>query len=100
MEKKRFLITIDEELYKELERRAKRDKLTVLELINLILWRSAKRSLSASSRPKQAEKFLEIFSRYQPYHKSERQTYYCHKCKKRHRYNSKIGKEHLKHSDK
>ncbi len=100
MAKKRFLITIHEELYKELKRRAKRDKLTVLELINLILWRSAKRSLSAKRRPQKAEKFLEIFSRYQPYHKSERKTYYCHKCQSRHRYKSKIGKEHLKFSDK
>ncbi len=100
MAKKSFLITINKELFKELERRAKRDRLTVQELVNKILWRSAISSLRKSLSPKRAEKYLEIFSRYRPYHEEERKTYYCNKCEKRHRYESKIGKKHIKYRGK
>jgi hypothetical protein len=98
--KKTFLVTIHEDLLKELEKRAERDKLSVQELINLILWRSTRVFKRKRLTPRKAEKFLEIFSRYQPYHKSEKRTYYCYKCKKRHRYLSDIGEKHLKYSDK
>lgn len=100
MSKKTFTVKLDEELVKELKKRAERDYLTVEELINQVLWRSARSSLRKSKYPKRAEKFVEIFSRYRPYHEKDKKTYYCYKCKKRHRYSSKIGKEHLKHSDK
>jgi len=45
MTKKSFNISLDEELVKELKKRAKKDYLTIEELINQILWRSAKSSL-------------------------------------------------------
>ena len=92
--KKSFLISLDSDLVKELEKRAKKDKLTVQELINLILYRSAMRSLRKRN-PRTAEKLIEIFSRYRPPHKDDKQTYYCKLCGKNHRYESEIGEKHL-----
>ncbi|MBD3252577.1 hypothetical protein GF386_02510 [Candidatus Pacearchaeota archaeon] len=94
MAKKSFRVNLDEELVKELKKRAKKDYLTVEELINQILWRSAKRSMKTTSRPKNASEFVRIFSRYKPYHDKE---YYCQLCKIHHRYSSKIGKQHFKY---
>lgn len=100
MVKKTFTISLDEKLVKELDKRAKKDYLTTQELINQILWRSAKSSKDNRDHPnpRKAEDFVEIFSRYKPYHKNSKESYYCYKCKKKHKYNSKIGKQHIKHS--
>lgn len=101
MTKKTFTITLDEQLVKQLEKRAKRDYLTIQELINNILWRSAKSSLRTRRKYKigDKEKFVKIFSRYKPYHKNSNETYYCKKCKTNHKYKSKIGENHLKYSE-
>ena len=50
--KKTFTVSLDEELVKELERRAKKDYLTVQELINKILWRSARSSMRRKKNPR------------------------------------------------
>ncbi len=100
MEKKTFTITLDEQLFKQLEKRAKRDYLTVQELIKNILWRSAKSSLRTRKyKLGDKEKFIKIFSRYRPYHKDVNEEYYCKKCRRNHKYNSKIGKKHLEYSE-
>ena len=97
-EKKTFSVSLDKELVKELERRAKKDYLTVQELINKILWRSARSSLrrKRNPRPRKADDFVEVFSRYQPLDDSISSLYYCKKCKRKHQYGSKIGKRHIK----
>ncbi len=95
VKKKTFSVRLDKELVDELKKRAKRDFLTVEELINQILWRSARRSLRTGKKPSQkyASDFVKIFSRYKPYHNK---TYYCKLCKRNHEYKSKIGKKHIK----
>lgn len=99
MVKKTFSVTLDEQLVKQLEKRAKRDFLSVQELINKILWRSAKSSLRTKNyKLGDKEKFIKIFSRYKPYSKNSNETYYCSKCRTAHKYKSKIGKKHLKYS--
>jgi metal-responsive CopG/Arc/MetJ family transcriptional regulator len=97
-EKKTFSVTLDEELVKEFERRAKRDYLTLQELINKILWRSARSSLrrKRNPRPRKADNFIEVFSRQQPLDDSVSSLYDCKKCKSKHRYSSDIGKRHIK----
>ncbi|MFW5846870.1 MAG: hypothetical protein ACOCUU_01800 [Nanoarchaeota archaeon] len=97
-EKKIFSVSLDKELVKELDRRAKEDYLTIQELINKILWRSARSSLrrKRNPHPRKAEDFVEVFSRYQPLDKSVSSLYYCNKCKSKHQYSSDIGKKHLK----
>lgn len=101
-EKKVFTVSLDKKLVQELERRAKRDYLSVQELINKILWKSSKSSLNRKRNPspKKADKFIEIFSRYQPISSSSEKFYYCKKCQKNHLYSSNIGKEHIEHKRK
>lgn len=96
--KKTFSVSLDKELVEELDRRAKKDYLTVQELINKILWRSARSSLrrKRNPRPRKAGKFIGSFSRYKPYHDSASSLYYCTKCDKKHQYESGIGKRHIK----
>jgi metal-responsive CopG/Arc/MetJ family transcriptional regulator len=95
MTKKSFNINLDEELIKELKKRAKEDYLTIEELINQILWRSAKSSIKNKNiSQKNVTSFMRAFSRYKPHHKN---YYYCTLCKRNHKYNSKIGKQHLKY---
>lgn len=65
MSKKEIIVRIDKELFKNLKKRAKRDYLSVNELVNLILWRSCMRSKKHGKVP--VEKFVELFSRYKPY---------------------------------
>ncbi|MCF7910555.1 hypothetical protein K9L16_02680 [Candidatus Pacearchaeota archaeon] len=92
-----FTITLHEDLVKQLEKRAKKDYLTVQELIQNILWRSARRSLRHKRTPRVNEKFVQIFSRKIPEKALARDSYYCNECKSNHRYNSQIGKKHLKY---
>lgn len=96
--KKVFSVFLDKELVEELDKRAKNDYLTLQELINKILWRSARSSLrrKRNSRPRKANKFIESFSRYRPYHDSASSMYYCAKCNKKHQYESEIGKKHFR----
>lgn len=95
MSKKSFTVSLDEELVRKLRNRAKSDYLTVEELINQILWRSAKRMDSSlrQGRGRHATEFMKAFSRYKPMHDKE---YFCQVCKKTHRFDSKVGGEHLK----
>jgi hypothetical protein len=97
--KKTFVVSLDKKLIEELEKRAKRDYLNVQELINKILWRSARSSLRSKRIPRQgkASDLIKSFSRYRPYHDSDSSLYYCTKCKKNHQYKSKIGEKHLKY---
>lgn len=98
LQKKSFMVSLNKDLVKELERRAKEDYLTVQELINKILWRSARSSLrrKRNPRPRKADDFVEVFSRYKPYNKEASSLYYCTRCKRKHQYSSKIGKKHIK----
>jgi len=97
--KKTFTVSLDEELVKELERRAKKDYLTVQELINKILWRSARSSMrrKKNPRPRKASDLIKTFSRYRPIHDSASSLYYCTKCDRKHQYSSNIGEKHIKH---
>jgi len=96
--KKTFTVSLDKELVEHLEKRAKEDYLTTEELVNKILWRSARSSLrrKRNPRPRKADKFIGSFSRYRPYHDSASSLYYCTKCKRKHQYESDIGKRHIK----
>lgn len=96
MPKKSFTISLDEELVKELNKRAKRDYLTTEELINKILWRSAKSSLRKKKNPNpgNVSPLMKAFSRYKPLHEK---GYYCTLCKKNHKTDSEIGKAHYKY---
>jgi len=97
--KKTFTVSLDKKLVEELERRAKKDYLTVQELINKILWRSARSSLrrKRNPRPRKANDLIKTFSRYRPVHDSASSLYYCTKCDRKHQYESEIGKKHLKY---
>jgi len=98
MSKKTFTVSIHEVLYKELEKRAKRDHLTVQELINFILWKSAKTTKYNTKRPRKVEEFLELFSRHKP-KKLKGKKYFCNECGKDHKYASKIGQRHIKYAN-
>ena len=90
-----FMVSLNKELFNALKKRAKKDKLTIQELINLILWRSAKTSLKDSSgRDKYATDFMKTFSRHKPIHEV---SYYCRVCRKNHKYKSEIGKKHYRY---
>jgi hypothetical protein len=97
--KKIFSVSLDKELVEELDRRAKEDYLTVQELINKILWRSARSSLrrKRNPRPRMASDLIKTFSRYRPFHDSASSLYYCTKCDKKHQYGSEIGENHIKY---
>jgi hypothetical protein len=94
MAKKSFMINLDEDLVKELKKRAKKDYLTLQELVNKILWRSARSSLRKEPSQRNVTDFMKSFSRYRPYHEK---AYYCTLCKKNHKAKSKIGKEHYRY---
>ncbi len=71
-------INIDSDILKELERRAKKEYLTIKELIEDIIRRSA---ITSKSRRQgkyipetKGEKFIEYFSRYQPYKRRKKQS--------------------------
>ena len=71
MPRKRLSVDIDSVVFNELKRRAKRELLSVRELVEDILRRSVVMSKSrrrGSRGPKvKADKFIQYFSRYQPY---------------------------------
>ncbi|MBU2496452.1 MAG: hypothetical protein KJ767_00130 [Nanoarchaeota archaeon] len=70
-------IKVDNDILKELERRAKKEYLTIKELIEDIIRRSAitSKARKTGSIPKvQAGKFIEYFSRYQPYKRRKKKT--------------------------
>lgn len=96
--KKTFTVSLDKELVEHLEKRAKKDYLTIQELVNKILWRSARSSLRRKKNPmpRKASDLIKTFSRYRPVHDSASSLYYCTKCNKKHQYGSKIGEKHIK----
>ncbi len=71
MPKKRITVELESSVFKELQRRAKKEFLSLRELTEDILRRSAVMSKSrgrGSRIPKfKGDKFIEYFSRYQPY---------------------------------
>ena len=70
MPKKRFSIEVDSLALRELQRRAKKEYLSVRELIEDIIRRSCivSKARKRGAAPKvKGEKFIEYFSRYQPY---------------------------------
>ncbi|RLF36050.1 MAG: hypothetical protein DRM99_03525 [Thermoplasmata archaeon] len=75
MSKKRFTIEINTSILKELERRATKEFLSVRELIEDIIRRSAVTSKARrrGTAPRiKGEKFIQYFSRYQPYKKRKK----------------------------
>ena len=93
-ERHTFMVSLNKDLFNALKKRAKKDHLTVQELVNLVLWRSAKSSLeSRDTSQKYATSFMKTFSRHKPIHEV---SYYCRVCKKNHKYKSKIGKKHFR----
>lgn len=60
--KKQVSILLDENVLKELKRRAKRDYMSLTELIQTILWRSVKTSKRRRSKIP-IEKYIGLFSR-------------------------------------
>ena len=71
MPKKRITVELESSVFKELQRRAKKEFLSLRELTEDILRRSAVMSKSRGRGGRgprvKADKFIQYFSRYQPY---------------------------------